>query len=86
MGGAARVERQHAGGRLPVRERIEKLADPKSFHEIGTVAGLAEYDDDGALIKLNASNCVMGRATLDGRPVVISGDDFTQRGGSADAT
>jgi len=86
MGGAARVERQHAGGRLTVRERIEKLADPKSFHEIGTVAGLAEYDDDGALIKLNASNCVMGRATLDGRPVVISGDDFTQRGGSADAT
>nr|MCH9675606.1 methylmalonyl-CoA carboxyltransferase [Gammaproteobacteria bacterium] len=29
---------------------------------------------------------VMGRATIDGRPVVVSGDDFTVRGGSADAS
>ena len=86
MGGAARVERQHAGGRLTVRERIAKLADPGSFHEIGTAAGSAEYDADGNLVRLNASNCVMGRATLDGRAVVVTGDDFTQRGGSADAT
>ncbi len=86
MGGTERVERQHAGGRLTVRERIERLADSGSFHEIGTAAGSAEYDADGNLMKLNASNCVMGRATIDGRAVVITGDDFTQRGGSADAT
>ena len=28
----------------------------------------------------------MGRAKIDGRPVVVLGDDFTVRGGSADAT
>jgi acetyl-CoA carboxylase carboxyltransferase component len=86
MGGVERVKRQHTGGRMTVRERVDRLADTGSFHEIGTVAGSAEYDAAGNLVKLNASNCVMGRATVDGRPVVISGDDFTQRGGSADAT
>jgi acetyl-CoA carboxylase carboxyltransferase component len=33
MGGAERVARQHASGRLTVRERIERLFDPGSFHE-----------------------------------------------------
>ena len=28
MGGKERVERQHAGGRLTVRERIDKILDP----------------------------------------------------------
>src|SRR6266480_2330907 len=32
------------------------------------------------------SNFVFGRAKVDGRPVVVGGDDFTVRGGSADAT
>ena len=86
MGGAERLERQRAGGRLNVRERIEALVDADSFHEVGSAAGMAEYDADGDLVELKASNCVMGRATVDGRPVVVSGDDFTQRGGSADAT
>lgn len=86
MGGAARIKRQHDGGRLTVRERVERLVDPDSFHEIGSVAGMAHYDENGDLVELKASNCVMGRARLDGRPVVVSGDDFTLRGGSADAT
>ena len=86
MGGEARVQRQHDGGRLTVRERIFAMADRGTFHELGTVAGNAEYDANGDLVKLNASNNVMGRAKVDGRPVVISGDDFPQRGGSADAT
>ena len=29
---------------------------------------------------------MFGRGTIDGRPVVVVGDDFTVRGGSADAT
>ncbi|MEK9723910.1 MAG: carboxyl transferase domain-containing protein [Rhodospirillaceae bacterium] len=86
MGGAERVARQHAGGRLTVRERIAALADAGSVREIGSVTGSAAYDANGDLVRLTAANCVMGRATLDGRPVVISGDDFTLRGGSADAT
>jgi acetyl-CoA carboxylase carboxyltransferase component len=86
LGGPERVERQHAGGRYTVRERIAKLADPGSFHELGKIAGSASYDRHNDLTKLVPSNFVFGRARLDGRPVVIGGDDFTVRGGSADAT
>jgi acetyl-CoA carboxylase carboxyltransferase component len=86
MGGVDKVRRQHEGGRLTVRERIDRLIDPGSLHEIGAIAGKAEYDAAGCLSKLTASNCVMGRAKIDGRPVVVVGDDFTVRGGSADAT
>ncbi|WP_431305547.1 acyl-CoA carboxylase subunit beta [Sediminicoccus sp. BL-A-41-H5] len=86
LGGADKIARQHAGGRLTVRERIDGLADPGSFHEIGAIAGKAEYDAAGKLTNLTPSNCVMGRARIDGRPVVLVGDDFTVRGGSADAT
>ena len=86
MGGADKVQRQHDGGRLTVRERIDRLIDQGSFHEIGAIAGKAEYDANGKLSKLTASNCVMGRASIDGRPVIVLGDDFTVRGGSADAT
>ena len=45
LGGPERVKRQHDGGRLTIRERIEKLADPGSFHEVGKIAGQATYDD-----------------------------------------
>src|SRR5690606_31848999 len=60
--------------------------DNGSFHEIGAIAGKARYDADGNLIELTPANCVFGRAAIDGRPVVVVGDDFTVRGGSADAT
>ena len=86
LGGADKVERQHQGARLTVRERIAGLVDAGSFHEVGAIAGRAEYDADGRLRQLTPSNCVMGRALVDGRPVVVVGDDFTVRGGSADAT
>ncbi len=33
-GGEARIERQHAAGKLTARERIELLLDPGSFIEI----------------------------------------------------
>ena len=86
LGGAQRVKRQHDGGRYTIRERIDKLVDADTFHEIGKVAGLATYDTQNNLQHLLPSNFVFGRARLDGRPVVVGGDDFTVRGGSADAT
>ena len=86
MGGPDKVKRQHDGGRLTVRERIAKLIDPGSFHEVGAIAGRASYDAANELEHLTPSNCVFGRAMIDGRPVVVVGDDFTVRGGSADAT
>src|SRR5499425_1195127 len=86
LGGPERVKRQHDGGRLTILERVAKLADPGSFHEIGKIAGSARYDAHNDLVAFTPSNFVFGRALLDGRPVVVGGDDFTVRGGSADAT
>lgn len=86
MGGVDKVKRQHDQGRLTVRERIEGLTDKGSFHEIGAVSGIGEYDSGGELQKLTPANCVFGRARVDGRTVVVVGDDFTVRGGSADAS
>ena len=87
LGGPERVARQHQGGRLTVRERIGRLLDQGSFHEIGAIAGKAHYDAQSRAIQsFIPANCVFGRGTVDGRPVVIAGDDFTLRGGSADAS
>lgn len=86
MGGADKVKRQHDAGRLTVRERIDRLVDAASFHEVGAIAGKGEYDAAGDLTELTPANCVFGRAVIDGRPVVVVGDDFTVRGGSADAS
>ncbi|MGA8399263.1 MAG: carboxyl transferase domain-containing protein [Stellaceae bacterium] len=86
LGGADKVKRQHDAGKLTVRERIDGLVDGGSFHEIGAIAGKAEYDAQNNLKELVPANCVFGRARIDGRTVVVVGDDFTVRGGSADAT
>ncbi len=85
MGGEERVERQHANGRLTVRERVAALVDEGSFHEIGALAGKATYDDEGNIQDFTPSNFVLGTATLNGRKIVLGGDDFTVRGGAADA-
>ena len=85
MGGPERIERQHSNGRYTVRERIEKLVDPESFHEIGALAGKADYDAEGNLVDFRPSNFVLGTCRINGRRVVLGGDDFTVRGGSADA-
>jgi acetyl-CoA carboxylase carboxyltransferase component len=86
LGGADKVERQHHFGKLTVRERIDHIVDPASFWEIGKTAGVATYDDHGNLAGFTPSNFVYGIAELDGRPAVVSGDDFTVRGGSNDAS
>ena len=86
MGGADKVKRQRDQGRLNVRERIDRILDQNSFHEIGAISGTAEYDTTGELTNLTPANCVFGRGKVDGRTVVIVGDDFTVRGGSADAS
>jgi methylmalonyl-CoA decarboxylase subunit alpha len=82
LGGKEAVERQHARGRLTVRERIERLVDPDSFHEAGDTAGDAERDESGRLASFRPTNFVVGAATLGGRPCVVAGDDFTISGGA----
>jgi len=84
MGGPERVERQHASGRLTVRERIERLFDAGSFRETGAIAGRASYEE-GELTGFVPANMVVGQGRIEGRRAVVQGDDFTVRGGAADA-
>jgi acetyl-CoA carboxylase carboxyltransferase component len=84
MGGPERVERQHASGRLTIRERVDRLFDPGTFRETGSIAGRAEYED-GELAAFLPANVVIGQGRIDGRRAVVQGDDFTVRGGAADA-
>src|SRR4051795_3424513 len=85
MGGTERVERQRATGRLTVRERIELLFDPGTFHETGMLAGKGTYDAEGELTDFLPANVVISQGRVDGRRAVLQGDDFTVRGGAADA-
>lgn len=85
MGGEEKVARQHGRGKMDARARLSALVDQGSFREIGKIAGRGRYDENGQLVDLAASNFIFGRANIEGRPVVASADDFTVRGGAADA-
>ncbi|WP_334189241.1 acyl-CoA carboxylase subunit beta [Noviherbaspirillum sp.] len=85
MGGAEKVAKHRSHGKLTVRDRIAALLDPGTFHESGMLAGKAEYEN-GALKSFVAANFVYGTGRIDKRKVVVGGDDFTIRGGAADAS
>ena len=82
QGGAEAIARQHERGRLTVRERIAALVDAESFHEHGETTGVVETDAAGRATGFTPANVVVGTAHIDGRLVVVGGDDFTIRGGS----
>ncbi|WP_274626762.1 acyl-CoA carboxylase subunit beta [Arvimicrobium flavum] len=82
MGGAEAVARQHAAGRLTVRERIDVLADRDSFRELAQLTGTGIYDADEQLQGVVPAPYVGGTVTVDGRDVVVGGEDFTVRGGT----
>lgn len=84
MGGEEKVKRHREAGRIPVRERIDLLVDAGSFREVGELAGTGKYDESGRLVDLTPSNLLIGRARIQGRPVVVAADDFTVRGGAND--
>jgi acetyl-CoA carboxylase carboxyltransferase component len=81
-GGPESVARQHERGRLAARERIDALVDAGSFREHGALAGTTEPGPAGGPDRFTPANVVVGTARLDGRLVVVGGDDFTIRGGS----
>jgi len=85
MGGEEKVSRQHGRGKLDARARIAGIVDEGSFREIGKIAGRGSYAEDGSFKDFAPSNLIFGRANIGGRPVVASADDFTVRGGAADA-
>lgn len=85
MGGPEKLARQKSRGKLNARERLNALTDSGSFREIGALAGKAAYNENGELSDFAPSNFIFGRANIDARPVVATADDFTVRGGAADA-
>ncbi len=82
MGGEEAITKQHERGRLTIRERIEALVDSGTWEEEGPMAGYGETDDAGRLTAFTPANYVLGLGQVDGRPCVLGGEDFTQRGGS----
>jgi len=76
-----RVARQHQQGKLTVRERIALLADPGSFEERFKLTGSPTYDDNGKLVDFKPKGVVLGICRIDGRKVVVQGQDITARGG-----
>ena len=75
MGGAERVERlMHGRGKLDARQRIERLFDPGSFVEIGTMVGSVE--------DIPADGYVCGLGRIHGRPALAGAEDFSLLGGS----
>ncbi|MEO0439665.1 MAG: carboxyl transferase domain-containing protein [Pseudomonadota bacterium] len=85
MGGEEKVARQHGRGKLDARARIAGIVDEGSFREVGKIAGRGTYNDKAEFEDFSPSNLIFGRANVEGRPVVASADDFTVRGGAADA-
>jgi acetyl-CoA carboxylase carboxyltransferase component len=80
MGGRAKIERLHERGRPTIRERIDALLDPGSFRELGTFAFSKRVDDRP---ETPGDGKIGGWGTLDGRPVIVYGDDLTVRQGSS---
>ena len=85
MGGPEKVARQHGRGKMDARARLAALVDEGSFREIGKIAGKGHYDENGDLQGVTPAPFLFGKATVGGRPIVATADDFTIRGGAADA-
>ena len=82
QGGEESVERHHQKGRLTIRERISALLDPESFDEIGEGAGVPDYNESNELVDFQPANFVLGFGEINGRKVIVGGEDFTLKGGS----
>ena len=78
------VVRQRSRGKLTCRERIDLLLDDGTFREVGSIAGFASYDDEGAITAFTPANHVGGWGKIEGRSAIVCADDFTSRGGHAD--
>jgi methylmalonyl-CoA carboxyltransferase large subunit len=82
-GGADRLGKQKAEGKLTARERIDALVDPGSFEEIGLFAQHRQVNFGMAGKEAAADGVVTGAAAVDGRLVHLASQDFTVLGGSA---
>src|SRR6188474_3773433 len=85
-GGAERLERQHAAGKLTARERIDLLFDPGTFEELDKLVTHRCRDFGMADEVIPGDGVVAGHGRVDGRPVYAFAQDFTVFGGSLSET
>ena len=77
-GGTKYLERHRSQGKLPVRERIDRLLDPGSpFLELSPLAAWDLYDNEAP-----AAGIVTGIGRVSGREVVVVANDATVKGGT----
>ncbi len=81
-GGAARMARQHAQGKLTARERVEVLLDDDSFEEIGMFVRHQCHDFGLQGNRPLGDGVVTGHGLINGRTVFVYSQDFTVLGGS----
>ena len=85
-GGAARLEAQHAKGKLSARERLDLLLDDGSFTEFDRFAVSRSADGNGDGEPIYGDGMVTGHGRIDGRLVYVFSQDFTVFGGSLSET
>ena len=85
-GGADRIARQHRGGKLTARERIELLADPGTFRESDMLVAHRCSDFGMEREAHPGDGVVTGSCSIRGRPAMVFSQDFTVAGGSLSET
>ncbi|MGF1454755.1 MAG: acyl-CoA carboxylase subunit beta [Alphaproteobacteria bacterium] len=85
-GGQARIDAQHARGKLTARERIELLLDEGSFEEYDTFVEHRATEFGIDKTKIPGDGVVTGWGTINGRIVFVFSQDFTVFGGSLSET
>src|SRR5208282_2085569 len=78
-GGAKAIASQHAKSRLTARERINLLADPGSFFELGLYAADKMYQEWGGA---PAAGVITGLARIHTRMVMLIVNDATVKAGA----
>ncbi len=85
-GGEARIEKQHAKGKLTARERIQYLVDEGTFVEMDMLVKHRSRDFGLDKQRIPGDGVVTGYGYIDGRLVFIFSQDFTVFGGSLSET
>jgi acetyl-CoA carboxylase carboxyltransferase component len=83
MGGDEQVRKQHARGKLTVRERVERFFDPGTFVEIGGLVRSQHVDFGMRVRDTPADGVVTGHGRVAGRETCVYATDFTVLAGSA---
>ena len=81
-GGEARIEAQHAKGKLTARERLACLLDKGTFQEIDPYMEHRHTDFGMDAQRHPGDSVIVGFGKIDGRKVAVYAQDFTVLGGS----